>query len=437
MAAPLSPRNPGARVPKLGYRKALSDEEAAELEQQKQIAAQQAVLINNNVSRSTSTRGPTNTVAFSSNSAPKKKGSIFGGLFTKEPTISALAMVEADLKAKHGAATPQKVPHVSSRKMPEHVPKVNSKWDGVPEAVKRAEREEKQQRRISQRTSTATSRGIRSRDDTMLYSPYDRTTFTRGGSDTASQADSLGLQRRPSLYSNFSDESHEPRARTAPSVRSQSLRSPSGSSLPEITSFFPHHQHGRFALPEPTPDIPQRWQSVNSTNTRSTVSSENSRSDRSQRDPYNSSIEAIPEHSASPVTTPISEQPMTPRHISDSDGADGDYARPVQIRTIDGFLAGEAQPFEVKDENLNRPIQHDLPLRRFQQIRVNRVEPDIANRPDSSRERLGLRASMIVNTEAAPWEAQDAGSAAGSASTTSSSKTRFPKAKGLTLSKLR
>lgn len=437
MAAPLSPRNPGARVPKLGYRKALSEEEAAKFEEQKQIQAQQIASDSNNISRTV------NANALQGSSGSRKKGSILGGLFSKEPTITALAMVEADLKAKHGAATAQKVPHVSSRRMPEHVPKVNSKWDGVPEAVKRAEREEKQQRRISQRNSVAASRSIRSRDDSMMYSPYNRSTFTKGGSDTASQADSLDVARRPSICSNFSEESREPRSRVVPSVRSQSLRSPSGTSLPEITSFFPHHHKGHFEPQDPVPDIPQRWQSVNSTNTLSSVSSERSRSDHSLREANNSSCEAIPEHSSSPVTTPISEQPTTPSHVFDhagtveSDGTRSENRRLVRIATIDGFLAGEAQPFEVKDDSSHHPVQHDLPLRRFQQMRVSRVEPDIAKRPDSSRERLGLRASMIVNTETAPWDYQDAAPVSTTESNSASSKSRFPKAKGLSLSKLR
>jgi hypothetical protein len=34
------------------------------------------------------------------------------------------------------------------------------------------------------------------------------------------------------------------------------------------------------------------------------------------------------------------------------------------------------------------------------------VASDLSKRPDSSRSRLGLKASMLVRSEAAPWEGQ-------------------------------
>ncbi|KAJ9628333.1 hypothetical protein H2204_009308 [Knufia peltigerae] len=73
----------------------------------------------------------------------KKKSSVFGGLFQKEPSQAALDQVKAQLKAQHGSTSATKVPNVSLEQMPKHVPKVNSKWDGIPDGVKKREKERK------------------------------------------------------------------------------------------------------------------------------------------------------------------------------------------------------------------------------------------------------------------------------------------------------
>ena len=75
----------------------------------------------------------------------KKKPSIFGGLFqVREPTQIALNQVAAQMIAQHGSTSATKVPNVRLEKMPEFVPKVNSKWDGIPESVKQKEKKEKE-----------------------------------------------------------------------------------------------------------------------------------------------------------------------------------------------------------------------------------------------------------------------------------------------------
>lgn len=456
MSLPSSPRNPEwqpTRVPKLAYRKAISEEEANQLK----VQARQESKPGSNVSRtksshSSATRAPWPAESF----APtKKKNSFFSGLFAKEPTRMALAQVEADLKAKHGAATPQTVPHVSARKIPDHVPKVNSKWDGVPEVVKQREREEKQrerkekqQRRISQQSSHAAHQSVRSHstDSSMRNKAHQQRNRPRRESDTISGTESwrspggtMSSCYPPSLYSTSSEETREVRGRhLAHSVRSQSLRSPSGTSLPEITSFFPHHEQ------QPIPAIPQRWQSVNSTTTNSTKSSDQSRSDYSQQEYHSTTIDVIPEHSSSPVGTPRETSPVTPSHVSDRAASSiqslsksdksghGPTTRSKRVvpGQIDAFLAGEAQPLTLMESQGKFPKDTDLPLRMYQQSFVHRVETDIAKRPDSSRARLGLRASMMVPTEAAPWETQSAPRAA-SNSQGPAQKSRLPKALAL------
>lgn len=422
MSISQSPRNAewqNARVPKLAYRKALPLEEAERLETEVRQSANARA---NNARRTESAHSSATRPGVNPNSfgtvPSKKKNSFFSGLFTKEPTLAALAQVEADLVAKHGEATPQSVPHVSSRKMPEHVPKVNSKWDGVPEAIKLREREEKRRSRASQQSGSAPPRSAHSRgtDDSARHFQYDL--VSRSESDTASQAESWNtrhhsysrLSRRNSLDSTLSSEYNAHLIRRVASIRSQSLRSPSGTSLPEITSFFPHHQA------ETVPSLPQRYASVASQSTYATGSSDQSQSDNSQRN-HTSPIEVIPEHSSSPINTPRDMSPVTPSYISDgADGTEsdnGDGQREKQTsRTkavpIDAFLAGEARPLELNEKESTKTADSDLPLRRHHDLPLARVEADISKRPDTSRARLGLRASMVVNTEAVPWETQHA-----------------------------
>ncbi|KAK3704434.1 hypothetical protein LTR37_013857 [Vermiconidia calcicola] len=77
----------------------------------------------------------------SSQPAKKKKGGVLGFLTLKEPSTSAWAeFAEAEkAKAKQKGIDPatKGIPGVSSqRRLPEHVPKVNSKWDGLPDAAR-------------------------------------------------------------------------------------------------------------------------------------------------------------------------------------------------------------------------------------------------------------------------------------------------------------
>lgn len=74
-------------------------------------------------------------------SKKKKKRGMLGFLTLKEPSTSAWAeFAEAEkLKAKQkGIDTSEKgIPGVSTQKLPDYVPKVNSKWDGLPDSAKR------------------------------------------------------------------------------------------------------------------------------------------------------------------------------------------------------------------------------------------------------------------------------------------------------------
>lgn len=394
------------RVPKLSYRKAIPQEELEKIN----YAPREYVSPPKAVTRTVSSREAIDgsPVPNSSQAPPRKKSSILAGFFSKEPTISALAQVEADLTAKHGAATPHTVPHVSSRRMPDHVPKVNSRWDGIPETVKSREREEKQRKRLSQTGTLNSPQYIlrsRSSDESIRDTYNGQQSQFRRGSDTASHTDSwqsrtdtsTGPQRHESFSSgSSSNASRDAKARQAASVKSQSLRSPSGNSLPEITSFFPHQQaqeanqssHGQKSSRVP----PSRTGTTRSDTT---------------------SIEAIPEHSSSPVPTPREKSPATPIYGDDRSGHRGEVPRGGNKKThahtkhvpIDAFLAGEARPVEFDDDDsddssTNTTFRTELPIRPPQAQQNERAKTNGAGAKQISKER-DVRAGQMTRSEAA------------------------------------
>ena len=88
----------------------------------------------------------------------------------------------------------------------------------------------------------------------------------------------------------------------------------------------------------------------------------------------------------------------------------------------DAFLAGEARPFELPDEEAGPgpaviESELDLPIRGSPKQNSKagapqlpahaRVQQDLEKRPDSSRARLGLRASMLIRADQAPWDLQE------------------------------
>ncbi|CAF9942036.1 hypothetical protein IMSHALPRED_003168 [Imshaugia aleurites] len=78
-----------------------------------------------------------------SSSLPKKRSSFFSGLFSvKEPSAQALQDYQQQMmKQGGGRVTAVGIPGVSTAKLPATVPKVNSKWDGVPQTSKEKEKQ--------------------------------------------------------------------------------------------------------------------------------------------------------------------------------------------------------------------------------------------------------------------------------------------------------
>ncbi|KEF58436.1 uncharacterized protein A1O9_06362 [Exophiala aquamarina CBS 119918] len=383
----------------------------------------------------------------------KKKTSLFGGLFQmKEPTQVALNQVAAQMIAQHGSISPAKVPNVRLEKMPEHVPKVNSKWDGVPDSVKQREKHEREaaktpkkelfsvnaSRSLSSGTGEDSRRRLNSRNSsstTGSFSSHGRSVASNGTSargrfyaQSVNSSGDLASQQRPDSQ--------------RPPVTHGHARATSTSSLPDnVTEAIPEFpRYLRGAIAGPGHMAGPRNQNVPDENPPPPVINIRSASDQTpaRKVEQAPSIEDVPTHSASPLPSPRDVVPATPSPLRPSDeyvfqtrsptteipsslstGPGPDIIttttipkkKPPPIMTP-GFLAGEAQELVLPNDTEGQSSA-DLPLRSWESGRMtagtsssthSRVQQDLERRPDSSRARLGLRASILLRDDENPWE---------------------------------
>ena len=101
--------------------------------------------------RSNSIANPSASPRTPTKTAKTRGASFFGFLAVKEPSARALLDYEEHVRKQapihNGRLTAVGMPGVSSAKLPPTVPKVNSKWDGLPLAVREKEREKGGHRR--------------------------------------------------------------------------------------------------------------------------------------------------------------------------------------------------------------------------------------------------------------------------------------------------
>lgn len=167
-----------------------------------------------------------------SSSKTKKKGSMLGFLSLKEPSQIALEQyAEAQRKqaTESGSSTPTSSSRpdtsYSTKKLPANVPKVNSKWDGVPETTKH-----RHSGSGSSKTKNRLS-GFSSRPATSGHFPKSRiTSMAWNGSKLSVMTD--GTRNPPnSLASPVPSNSDLRGQSTSPS--------PSSTTLPEMSYYFP------------------------------------------------------------------------------------------------------------------------------------------------------------------------------------------------------
>ncbi|KAI4209934.1 MAG: hypothetical protein LQ351_007160 [Letrouitia transgressa] len=181
----------------------------------------------------------------------KKKGSFLKFFTVKEPSTQAFEVYQEQMRKRgttqNGRVTAVGLPGVSSAKLPPTVPKVNSKWDGVPQAAK-----DKGNHRNSfarQSISSSANRPIHTSKST---------TSNKTASSTTSDIRINGKLRYNNSSGNLSDlygwEAAAPSSRS--SAKSFILEPPKTASsstaitpLSDISSFFP---------PQP-PSIPEAF----------------------------------------------------------------------------------------------------------------------------------------------------------------------------------
>lgn len=190
----------------------------------------------------------------------KKKGSsVLGFLSLKEPSANALEQF-AELQRKQaaergGAMSAGTLPGISSRKLPPTVPKVNTKWDGLPESAKRKEAAKDKRfsasDSIKSGSTTAWSGPFLGHVRSAVYSSHSSGSSNSSNSPASSIEFPSLMNRTASVAASSSSTSSERRGISKPLVpplvkkedttvkHRPLLKTPSQSSLPEISYFFP------------------------------------------------------------------------------------------------------------------------------------------------------------------------------------------------------
>ena len=344
---------------------------------------------------------------------PKKRGGSFLRMFTvKEPSSQAFEDYQKQMlkkgASKNGRVAPVGMPGVSSAKLPPTVPKVNSKWDGVPLAVKEREKEKDMARRQS---TSGYSRSINSSTSDATHS--------RSSSRGASQG---ALDHRQNGKLSFNNSSGNLSDMYGWENRSTSSgnKSPSTNDA-DFTSFFPCYKQ-----PNPSPSGLTK-QSL-------------------------ADLTIPPEHYASPALTPYDSSPPTPsphpspRIIVASPHSAQGLKDDIKTTTLEippdaekiiikssgvnilgppasarrkpkpqPFLAGEAQEMQLpsKDVPLRPILKRESKARTIDAVprphlpaKALAIESELSKRPNTARERLGLGA-MVKGTAIPPWEPSD------------------------------
>lgn len=100
--------------------------------------------------------------------------------------------------------------------------------------------------------------------------------------------------------------------------------------------------------------------------------------------------------------------PVPARNAARLQLPDDPTVAPLRIRKSDGFLPGEAQSLNFTREDLD----HESCLSPIIEVRsddedltpAQSIEPDLDQHPESSRQRLGLVATLKKDTEPPPWD---------------------------------
>ncbi|KAH7124085.1 hypothetical protein B0J11DRAFT_436348 [Dendryphion nanum] len=243
----------------------------------------------------------------------KKAGSVLGFLTLKEPSQSAFEQyAEQERKkaaGKGGKNSPVASAHssiISAKKLPPNIPKVNSKWDGIPESVKAAKDSPSKKRYSNLSQSTTIRSGV-----------PNPSVFSLASNTSHGPPNSLA-----SGASSLLDEPYDPSSRSF---------IPSTSSLPEMTYFFPDNGNPSGMLPGSSVELSPQSPHTASSASRSI-------------DSTSSRTSTIDESAIIALTTP----PLLTNPTSDVHAEAKELYRKLSTK---GFLAGEAQEYKLPDED--------------------------------------------------------------------------------------
>lgn len=358
----------------------------------------------------------------------KKRSNFFSGLFNaKEPSAQALHDYQRQLvKQGGGRATAAGLPGVSSAKLPATVPKVNSKWDGVPQTLKEKEKQQDAARQLTSGLSRqlGSSRSAGSEHRSASTAHPSRKRLSRGGvSMQSGSSNNLAEIYGWETNSNHSGSSAIDFAMEHRPATSRTTSSWSAPPLQKNSSFPPHDP---IPLPHTELSPPSRFGSPNP-----------------------------PTLSYSPLLTPYDSSPVTPDAPSPFISLTSPKAEAIPQENIQTTLLdapGSAEEVIVKSAGVNilgppavakrkprssphqpsdqrpntsgaefqfssilrreAPIQKDTPsprpaLASYFPATMNTLNSDspanVPARHNSTRERLGL--GMNLNSQsAAPWQ---------------------------------
>lgn len=379
----------------------------------------------------------------------KKRPSFLGTLFTKEPSTDAFLLMQDQTRRQTAQSPGQRnfpsIAGVSSVKIPEHVPKVNSKWDGMPRRSKEdgdRSYSRSNSQRPSSRPSSTCSRSADADCSSTRPRPHSENTTSSGEANRRSSTTN-SLRNQGQLEMSQGDLAAEhprihrgadaPRSKSI-SLRTPSLTSSSGSSLPQITCFFPDD------IPDP-PGVPQMY-GIHADSQHAAHSSNEILGKSDTPKAGELVFEALAIHVLSPRVTLQEPSPMMTVSAPSSGQRSGrsfvkvgDYpsfpGRDLRIRdqnvrsarsdvlgrptvgrrasqeSVQAFLAGEAQTLRLSEEEQRPMTAQSVSIKENNWHLFGtgaRLQQNLETRPDSSRSRLGLKASMIKSNDCPPWE---------------------------------
>lgn len=231
---------------------------------------------------------------------PKKKGKSFFRYFSvKEPSQQAFEEYQRQMRKKGN--TPDSrgawagISGVSSTKMPHTVPKVNSKWDGVPQALKDKERAKDEGTRsigtYRRPISTARSDGSTSTSSSSSFQGS-RPRYKLPSQSDNSLADLYGWERAGAV--DCCNNNLEPKGLK----RNKYFRATSATSLSDASSVS--LQGSTFAT-----SLPESYLQVQLPPLPSCVSGEHGKGNEHY-------VDELPVHCSSPAPTPPEVSPITP-----------------------------------------------------------------------------------------------------------------------------